>query len=145
MSNPMNARNCQRLLPLTGRQLHQKKQTRQQTKKSYFTLPLAAGFRQEAKGQYEMNTALPFNRWMRQTTSKADNTMHYGCMTPSILWPLAPSIHYSSQGLTTAQGLTKPTVKQFPFLTLGIGRREFNCCHPEEQLSNLSAEKFFVR
>lgn len=62
MSNLVNARNCQRLLPLTGRQPHQKKQTRQQTKKSYFTLPLAAGFRQEAKGQYEMNTALPFNR-----------------------------------------------------------------------------------
>lgn len=62
MSNPVNARNCQRLLPLTDRQPHQKKQTRQQTKKSYFTLPLAAGFRQEAKGQYEMNTALPFNR-----------------------------------------------------------------------------------
>lgn len=115
MSNPVNARNCQRLLPMTGRQSHHKKQTHQQTKKYYFTLPLAAGFRQEATGQYRMNTAPPFSPRMRHISSKAGNTTRYGCMTPSISWTSAPSIHSPSQGLTTAQALTKPTVRQFPF------------------------------
>lgn len=72
--------------------------------------------------------------------------MPYGCMTLSILWALAPSIRYPFQGLATAQGLTKPTVRQFPFFPSGIGGREFKCCNPGEQLSNLlSAEDFFVR
>lgn len=67
---------------------HHRKQTHQQSKRCCFTLPLAAGFRQEAKGQQEMNGALLLNPWMRQPSSMQVTL----AVTPSPSWALpAPS------------------------------------------------------
>lgn len=100
---------------------HHGKQTHQQTKRCCFTLPLAAGFRQEAKGQQEMDKALPFNPWMRRPSSKQVTV----AVTLSLSWTSpAPSFSrtYCSSG--TNQTYSK-AISIFSFRT---GGRELSFC-----------------
>lgn len=117
LSNPEKARNCQRFTCF-DKQAHitESKDTNKQ--KGCFTLPLAVDFRQEAKGQQEINEAVqPLNEAAQQQTGGCDS-ISITNITSTIL--LKDSLQLRHQ---------LNLFKAISFFSFRTGGRELSCCN----------------